>query len=172
MIVGTPTVEPQREAVFGPVLDDLVKLAPCPTIVVKSDVSFGGRGPLRVVVPTDGSLTSLHALDLAFTIAATEAVVIAVHVVTPSLRGVRTDLAADLSTGIRERSSRLGRDVDVRVVEAEDVETGILATVQETGADLLVIGTSVRSGTRRLHLGQRVEDLVSHAECSVMILNV
>jgi nucleotide-binding universal stress UspA family protein len=57
------------------------------------------------------------------------------------------------------------------VVEAVDVELGILTVVREVSADLLILGTSVRSGTRRLHLGPRVENLVTHAPCPVVILN-
>jgi nucleotide-binding universal stress UspA family protein len=38
--------------------------------------------------------------------------------------------------------------------------------------DLMVVGTSLRAGTRRLFLGTRVERMVTEAPCSTLILNV
>jgi nucleotide-binding universal stress UspA family protein len=51
-------------------------------------------------------------------------------------------------------------------------ETGILAYIEETDPDLLILGTEVRAGTTRLHLGPRVENLVRLAPCPVVVLNV
>ena len=55
--------------------------------------------------------------------------------------------------------------------EAVDVETGILEAIEATGADLLILGTSVRAGSTRLHLGPRVEFLARNAPCPVVIIN-
>jgi len=54
---------------------------------------------------------------------------------------------------------------------ADDPETGIMAAIEEFQPDLLVLGTSVRAGTSRLHLGPRVEYLVRHAPCPVVVVN-
>ena len=170
MMVGTPRVQPGNDNVFGPVLDDLVKLSPCPTLVVKSDKPEP-RSAARVIIPTDGSAYSMRALDLAMAVAEPDAAIVVLHVVAPTRTGVGTERARDLRDSLQERVNRLAGSVDVRIMVAPDVELAILTAVREMGADLLVLGTSVRSGTRRLHLGPRVENLVTLAPCSVMILN-
>jgi Kef-type K+ transport system membrane component KefB/nucleotide-binding universal stress UspA family protein len=171
MMVGTPTVSPRESTVFGTILDDLVKLAPCPTLVVRAEALASDWVPRRVVVPSKGTTSSSRALDLALALAGEDTFVTACHVLTPTLSGARSDLAQDIAVELEERARQLGRAVDARVVEAVDVELGILTVVREVSADLLILGTSVRSGTRRLHLGPRVENLVTHAPCPVVILN-
>jgi nucleotide-binding universal stress UspA family protein len=68
-------------------------------------------------------------------------------------------------------ATRLHQRIETDVREAADVESGILEAIERTGADLLVIGTSVRAGSTRLHLGPRVEYLARHAPCPVVIIN-
>ncbi|HSJ28362.1 MAG TPA: cation:proton antiporter [Acidimicrobiia bacterium] len=171
MMVGTPTVSPGESTVFGTILDDLIKLAPCPTLVVRAEALADDWVPRRLVVPSKGTPSSSRALDLTLALADAETRVTACHVLTPTLSGARTDLAEDIAVELEERARQLGRAIDVRVVEAVDVELGILTVVREVSADLLILGTNVRSGTRRLHLGPRVENLVSHAPCPVVVLN-
>lgn len=171
LMIGAPTMGSDSGSLFGPVLDDLVKLAPCPTVVVRADAVPDEWVPTRILVPTDGSPGSRRTLDLAFSIAGSEVQVTAVHVVTPSRSGIRTDLAQDITTEIDAVATRLGHSISTTVIEATDVETGILRAVETTKADLLVLGTSVRAGTSRLHLGPRVEYLARHSPCPVIILN-
>ena len=68
-------------------------------------------------------------------------------------------------------ATRMGQHAETEVREAEDVETGILEAVEDFGADLLILGSSVRAGTTHLHLGPRVEYLTRLAPCPVVILN-
>lgn len=172
MMVGTPTVSPIESTVFGQILDDLVKMSPCPTLVVRAQELGEDWVPRRVVVPSKGTASSSQALDLALVLAGEDTFVTACHVLTPTLSGARTDLARDIAVELERRADRLGQAVDARVIESVDVELGILTVVREVDADLLILGTSVRSGTRRLHLGPRVENLLTHAPCPVVVLNV
>ncbi|MEX2423850.1 MAG: universal stress protein, partial [Acidimicrobiia bacterium] len=171
MMVGTPTVSPLPSTVFGTVLDDLVRLAPCPTLVVRAASLADDWIPRRIVVPSKGTASSSRALDLALALADEDTRITTCHVLTPTLSGARTDLAQDIAVELEQRARQLGRTVDARSVEATDVELGILTVVREIEADLLILGTNVRSGTRRLHLGPRVENLVGHAPCPVLVLN-
>ena len=171
LMVGTPATSPEEGTIFGPMIDDLVKLAPCATLVVRTDEAFVGSGPRRIVVPTNGTGSSRRALDLAFAIAGDRTAVTAIHVVIPTLSGTRVDLADDITSELETVATRLDRRVTTLIVEAADVESGILTAVEDLDADLLVLGTSVRAGTRRLHLGPLVESLTTRAQCPVMILN-
>ena len=92
--------------------------------------------------------------------------------VTPSrLSGMRPNIALDVTAEFEIVATRMGQNAETEVREAEDVETGILEAIEEFGADLLVLGTSVRAGTTHLHLVPRVEYLTRLAPCPVVILN-
>jgi Kef-type K+ transport system membrane component KefB len=171
LMIGTPAMSDAGGSLFGPMLDDLVRLAPCPTIVVRgSGVDLNWR-PSKVLVPTDGSPGARKALELAMAIAGPDVEVEAVHVVTPTLSGTRTEFANDITSELKSIASSLDQRMSTQVVEAPEVEDGVLRAIARTGADLVVMGTSVRAGTSRLHLGPRVEYLARHAPCPVVILN-
>ncbi len=170
LMIGTPTMS-EGGALFGPMLDDLVRLAPCPTIVVRGDAVEPSWRPSKVLVPMDGSPGSRKALELAFAIAGTDGEVDAVYVQTPALSGTRSEFASDITSELKVLADHLGQRMSTDVVQASDVELGILRSLEESGADLIVMGTSVRVGTSRLHLGPRVEYIARHAPCPVIVLN-
>jgi nucleotide-binding universal stress UspA family protein len=172
LVIGTPTLSQSQDSLFGPVIDDLIKLSRTPTLVVRGENVKEDWKPTRILVPANGSGSSRNAADLAFAIAGRDAMVTGVHVVTPTrLAGVRTNLALDVTAELEIVATQLGQEVQTVVREAEDVETGILDAIEEFDADLLVLGTSVRAGSTRLHLGPRVEYLARLAPCPVVILN-
>jgi Kef-type K+ transport system membrane component KefB len=172
LVIGTPTMSPSQDAVFGPVIDDLIKLSKTPTLVVRGENVPDDWSPTRIVVPANASTSARNAADLAFAIAGSDAMVTGVHVVTPTrLAGMRPGIALDVTADFEIIATRMGQHVQTDVREAEDVETGILDAIEELDADLLVLGTSVRAGTTRLHLGPRVEYLTRLAPCPVVILN-
>jgi Kef-type K+ transport system membrane component KefB len=172
LVIGTPTLSGTGDSMFGPVIDDLIKLSKTPTLVVKGDTVPEDWAPHRILVPASASISSKNAADLAFAIAGMDAVVTGVHVVTPSrLTGTRPNVALDVTAEFEIVATRMGQNAETEVREAEDVETGILEAIEEFGADLLVLGTSVRAGTTHLHLGPRVEYLTRLAPCPVVILN-
>jgi len=172
MVLGAPTMSPSSDTLFGPVIDDLVRLSPCATIVVRGAEVDEGWMPRRILVPTNGTAAARSAADLAFAIAGSEGMVAAVHILTPARRsGMRPDLAADITTEMEMVGTMLDQQITTEVRQGSDVESGILEAIDETRADLLVLGTSVRAGTTRLHLGPRVEYLARRAPCPVVILN-
>lgn len=170
MMIGTPAMSAGGGSLFGPMLDDLVRMAPCPTMVVRGGTVAVSWVPGRILVPMDGSRSARKALELAFAIAGDEGDVEAVYVQTPTLSGTR-DFASDITTELRALATQLDQRMSTDVVHASDVERGILRSLEASGADLLVMGTSVRAGTTRLHLGPRVEYLARNAPCPVIILN-
>lgn len=60
--------------------------------------------------------------------------------------------------------------VDTVVREAPDVHREILAVAEETGADLIVMGTHGRSGFEHLLLGSVTEKVLRKATCPVMAI--
>jgi Kef-type K+ transport system membrane component KefB/nucleotide-binding universal stress UspA family protein len=172
LVIGTPTMSGSGNGMFGPVIDDLIKLSKTPTLVVKGENVPQDWAPRRILVPANASNSSKNAADLAFAIAGSDAVVTGVHVVTPSrLSGKQPNIALDVTADFEIVATRMGQHAETEVREAEDVETGILEAVEDFGADLLILGSSVRAGTTHLHLGPRVEYLTRLAPCPVVILN-
>ena len=172
LVIGTPTMSGSGNSVFGPVIDDLIKLSKTPTLVVKGENVPVDWAPHRILVPASASISSKNAADLAFAIAGMDAVVTGVHVVTPSrLSNMRPTIPPHVTAEFKIVATRMGQNAETEVMEAEDVETGILEAIDEFGADLLILGTSVRAGTTHLHLGPRVEYLTRLAPCPVVILN-
>lgn len=167
MVLGSPTVD--TEGLFGPVLDDLIKLSPCPTLLVRG--AGRGGGLRRVLVPTNGTTAARRAAELAFAIADDSGVIDGLHVVTPTLVGASRDLSAEVTSELEVVGGAMGKTPNTAVRRSETAESGILAYISETDPDLVILGTEVRAGTARLHLGPRVENLVRTAPCPVIVLN-
>jgi nucleotide-binding universal stress UspA family protein len=173
LVVGAPTMSDSSEYLFGPTIDDLVRLARCPTLVVRGWDVPDGWSPRRIVVPTNGTAAAVNAANLALTLSDYDTDLIAVHVVTPSLVGAseREDLGEDITAEFEKVGHMFDQQVTTSVRQSSRVEIGIMEEIERAGADLLVLGTNVRAGTTRLHLGPRVEYLAHHAPCPVLILN-
>ena len=74
---------------------------------------------------------------------------------------------AEVANGLRAR----GIDADT-VVHAGDPRTEIVAEAERWGAELIVVGSTGRSGFKRWLLGSVAEYVVRHAPCSVEVPRV
>jgi Kef-type K+ transport system membrane component KefB len=171
MVLGAPAPTEGSEELFGRPIDDLVKLSPCPTLIVRGVGETRNWRPQKILVPTNGTRASRRAAELAFALAAKDAEVEGLHVVTTTTVRTRDDIAVDVTAELEEMAGSLGRYSQTRIRHHETAEQGILDYVAETEPDLIVLGTGVRAGTARLHVGPRVEYLVRHAPCSVIVIN-
>jgi nucleotide-binding universal stress UspA family protein len=169
MVLGTPTVGVVPDNLFGPMIDDLVKLSPCPSMLVRGVPQEGFTR--RILVPTNGTAASRRAAELAFAIADEDTVVEGLHVVTPSAVSAGRGLSAEVTAELEVVGDAMGKSPVAKVRHHGSAEAGILAYIEETQPDLLILGTEVRAGTTRLHLGPRVEHLVTSAPCPVVVLN-
>jgi Kef-type K+ transport system membrane component KefB len=171
MILGTPSVDSSPENLFGPLIDDLVKLSPCPTLLVRGRQSELGWRPNRILVPTDGTQAARRAVELAFAVAAEDGQVEGLHIVTANSRRLDRSIENEVTAEIEEMGDALGSMPRTEVRRSDSAEEGIIEYVEEAPPDLLVLGTEVRAGTSRLHLGPGVEQLVRDARCPVVVVN-
>lgn len=171
MVLGAPTASDSTDSLFGPVIDDLVKLSSCPTMLVKGVSHDEAWQPRRILIATNGTMASRRAAELAFAMVRPDAEVAGVHIVTPTVLMGREDVALGVTAELEQVGLALGHQTTTHVRTAEDPATGILSAIEEFHADLLVLGTNVRAGTSRLHLGLQVERLVRQAPCPVVIVN-
>jgi nucleotide-binding universal stress UspA family protein len=172
-------------ALFHPLVDEMVRMAPCPTIVVRPGESPPGDWPpKRILVPTNGSRAARNAAELGFALAAGEkdVEVLALHVIQESTGGYllggsdeRRRRESESAHRMVEELCELGRTYGVRteglVETANDAETAVLNTVFARGLDLVILGTDVRPASGRLFLGPRVERMLATLPSPVLVVN-
>lgn len=169
------------DVVFTPFVDYLVRLAPCPTMVVHGQRLQPNWQPRRVLVPTNGSTAAKHAAELALALTSAEEEIHILHVVAPN---PFLTSGTEREEGLQEQINRgyqmvkplqtLGeaqqRPVQVKVLVGRP-ETAIIEYAKEQEIDLIILGTDVRAGTDRLFLGSRVERILQNTPCPVVVFN-
>ena len=140
----------------------------------------------HILVPVDGSATSLIAIDKAAGLAkAFGSAITAIYVIDPyPFTGVGADFAygqdqylnaarAEASTAIDSVNQRLkaaGVQADTRVVDAHSVWRGILEAADAVGVDLIVIGSHGRRGLEKLVLGSVAQSVLSHTKINTLVV--
>lgn len=182
MILGA-TEKTRSGALFHPIVDEMVRMAPCPTLVVKGGEVGDEWHPGRILVPTNGSPPSRHAAEIAFLLAKdSDQEVLILHVLADRPGAERLGQLERMARRQRESArqfveelTELGELQEVRVRgevrPAADPEHGILDAVEAGGIELIVMGTDLRPGSERLYLGPRVEVILAGASCPVVVVN-
>ena len=180
MILGASEQKPDSKALFHPVVDEMVRLAPCPTLVVSGPVAMERWPPKRILVPTNGSPASRHAAEVGFALAGGGEEVVLLNVVRGErprygLRPTAEWQALDSGRQIVNELRELGEAQGARtrgVVEIGDADRVIVDLARRERIALIVLGTDVRPGSDRLFLGPRVERILQGAACPVVVVNV
>lgn len=141
----------------------------------------------RILVPVDGSSTSIQGLREAIKLARNQgAEILLLHVVdewrvaagdiaavnldagSKALREAGTELLKQAETQVREA----GVTVHTALLEELGVPVGecIVQRAQEWPADLIVCGTHGRQGVSRLLLGSSAEYIVRHTSVPVLLV--
>lgn len=181
LVLGAAEPGTGTDVLFNPIVDYLVRMAPCPTLVVRPGPASESRIE-RILVPSNGTEAARRAAEMAFTIAARSTILVTIlHVMTqethPYEVGVRPHAlerrrlgAAEAIVGrLRDIGTALGARVESLVVSGPDVSSVILQRAVDH--DLVILGTAVRPGTEHLFLGPRVERILRDAPCAVVVLN-
>jgi nucleotide-binding universal stress UspA family protein len=140
----------------------------------------------HILVPIDGSSTSLRAIDKAAGLAkAFGSKVTALYVIDPyPFTGVGADFALgqDQYLGAakseanaameaaRTHAQGVGVAVDSLVTEAHTAWRGIIDTASELGVDLLVMGSHGRRGLEKLVLGSVTQSVLSHTHITTLVV--
>ncbi len=180
MILGA-TQDSNTRVLFNPMVDYLIRVSPCPTMVIKSYPMPPHWQLRRILVPTNGAPAARRAAQVAFALATDPDD--EVTVVNVAMRD-SSELDADDSyfrrqvssaQGIVEELRALGEAQNVRVAAEVRVgtapESAILEIAAERQIDLILLGTDVRPGSPRLFLGPRVERILNSAPCPVLVVN-
>jgi nucleotide-binding universal stress UspA family protein len=183
MVLGASERNRNSDTLFTPLVDYLVRLSPCATMVVHGQRIQEDWFPNRILVPTNGTVAAKHAAEIGFSLASSgDEDVIILNVVVQEKDIWHYDIysgALERRLGIAhqivEELRQLGesREVltvaDVRV--GPDPETVIMDVVNKERIDLIILGTAIRPGSDRLFLGPRVERILKNASCPVILIN-
>ncbi len=173
-----------RRLLMGSVSDAVVRHAHCPVMVVRGKpVVF----PAKVLLATDGSeearLAAQTSADLA---QRTGSELHLVHVGSVVTHGAGSGVQVGPLPGVhqdeldRQAERLLGAEVErmkssgIEVAEAHlrrgraDEEVIVLA--EETGADLIAVGSKGLGGVRRALMGSVSDSVVRHAHCPVLVV--
>jgi Kef-type K+ transport system membrane component KefB/nucleotide-binding universal stress UspA family protein len=183
MVIGSTERESNATHLFSPIIDYLVRVSPCPSMIVKSENIDATWTAQRIMVPTNGSQASKNAAELAFFMAENDPdkEVLALNVVTmePNLSGYikeqQMESKLNFARGTVEELQKLGNAFGVNteglVKEGESPEEVINSVAEANNIDLIIVGTNVRPGSDRLYLGPRVENILRLAKCPVIVFN-
>ncbi|MFC7232802.1 cation:proton antiporter [Saliphagus sp. GCM10025308] len=176
------------EPLYSETVDRVVQRTPCPAMVVSTPYSMD-RVPdridepiRRILLPTVGTLSSRHAAELAFTIAAEEsALVEVVHVVdrpqSDDQFAADPNLSSEIEVGGRivDREAELGRQLGAKVVTtvavSDDPGAKLVEIARRNGTDVIVMGSNTRPISGRAFLGPNVEHVIQNAPCPVAVLS-
>ena len=139
----------------------------------------------KILLTTDGSDYSLNAVEHALSIAnGNDAEVIVLNVIEDNfvidllnaeiikdVRGILNEKSQKNLKQVRELKEDLGYDVKLsfRSVEGSPVNV-ILKTIDEEDIDLVVIGSSGKTGLDKFIMGSVASKVVNSAKCSVLVI--
>lgn len=173
-----------RTMLLGSVAEEVASHAPCPVLVARA------RSVTRLLVATDGSAAATEIIDrlaswgtfagfpadaVAVATPDSPAFELAVSLYTlgdERLERERAALAKQAETDAHEMVAALeGIGIKSTAVSRRgDPAAEILATANEKGSDLIVMGSRGLSGLDRMLLGSVARNVLSGAECSVLIV--
>jgi nucleotide-binding universal stress UspA family protein len=168
-----------KRALMGSVSDSVVRHAHCPVLVVRLKPLIL---PARILVATDGSeeatLAAKTAAELAHrtyselhlvSVADTYSSYYVVH--EPGLAEKLQQRAQEVLDDQVKEIEQSGGEVTrkhVRVSERHPAD-GIVRVAEETGADLVVMGSRGLGGIKRALMGSVSDSVVRHAHCPVLV---
>jgi nucleotide-binding universal stress UspA family protein len=164
---------------LGSTADRVIRKAPCPVFAVRPEAAFP---PIRVEIPVDFSPASANALreglDLLDHLGVPHGGTEVLFVLNPFEVGGSIHFNPEQVHRFAEEElhrfldANLGEDTRpfTRRVRTGYAREEILAAIQESHADLAVIGTHGRSGFERLMLGSVAAGVLHGARCNLLVV--
>ncbi len=151
---------------YGSVTEKILRASGVPLLVVRSTPTRPEAEIRRILVPVDGSDSSLTALQPAAELASLfDADVVLVHVVDPESPSAPLPQLEKAQEILREAG--LKAEVEVR---QGDAATGILAVAEQQSVDLIALATHGRSGMSRWVLGSVAEKILRTSTLPMLVV--
>lgn len=184
LILGATEKKPGRRHLFSSFIDYIVRVAPCPVMVVQPFGVSENWHPKRILVPTNGTNAAKNAAELGFLLAqkGDNCEVTGLNVmedistsgrpykISDSVSKQKT-FSDDIVKEFKERGEAYNVKTEGLVEQGQEVEKKVINFARDNDIDLMILGTNVRPGSHRLYLGPRVENILEAAECPVVVFN-
>jgi nucleotide-binding universal stress UspA family protein len=183
LILGTVNNHKDSESLFSPLMDTLVRMSPTMVTTVVYAKNIAEDWQLKsFLIPTNGSISSRNAAELAYFTAAPEDSVTILNVIARDknywgnfIYNKAHNIQAIIARSLVDELVDLGKFYKIKaegkVKIANDVDTEILKTSTDEKVDLLILGTEIKPASERLFLGPSVERILHEATCPVVIIN-
>jgi Kef-type K+ transport system membrane component KefB len=183
IVIGATERTSHSLKIFNPLVDELLRLSPCRSLVIQASSFKENWQPKKILVPSNASLASKRAAELAFSLVNGENEEVIILTVIETKKDVYN---LDIEGNVRERQKSfamqsllelkklgesLGVNVSVFVEFGSDVENVILNKAVEYDIDLVIVGTDVRPAGESLYIGPRVERILNNCTCPVAVFN-
>jgi nucleotide-binding universal stress UspA family protein len=169
---------------FGSVIDRVVREAPCPALVVKSDTRDhmidDAPEVKKILVPVSGTEQGKRALELGCLMArGANASLTVLHVLTTSedplttdtlLKGRQSKIAVDLLERHLALARQFGVEPKGTIVEATRSEAAVIELAHTGDFDVVLLGASAHNVQVRTYLGRRVEAVLKETKCTVAVM--
>lgn len=178
IVVGAQESGALRRIFLGSTADGVIRKAPCPVLVVRSEAAFP---PTRVEIPVDLSPVSADAMrqGLGFLagIGATTAETEVLFVLNPFEVGgsiqftpaqIERFAGEELRCFMKANSS--GGELHRARIRTGYPREEILNVLKERQADLAILGTHGRTGFERLTLGSVAVEVMHQAACNLLLI--
>jgi nucleotide-binding universal stress UspA family protein len=178
-------------AFIGSVADSLLRIAPCPVLLVRprDDGLANGGGTSRiksVLIALDQSPASEGSIDAVMEIADTNARLALLHVIVPmpvyAMYGASglpetstddwslyTDQADEYLRGVSNRLAASGFRVSRNTLASTDVPGAIVNTARQLKPDLIALASRAPHPFLRAIIGSVADDVIRHAPCPVLV---
>jgi nucleotide-binding universal stress UspA family protein len=179
IVVGASEAGAIHRAFLGSTADRVVRKAPCPVFVVRSETAFP---PAQALIPVDLSPASANALRwgvsfLRQTGGGTPIETTALFVLNPlEVAGSLQFTESQMARFAREEMHRFvaanapsAGAVACRVVSGYPREEILFATTEQQ-EDLVILGTHGRSGLERMMIGSVASQVLERAFCNVIVV--
>lgn len=183
LVVGATEKTDSSDSVINPFVDNLIRMAPCQSLIIHSPSKNPKKKLNKILVPVDGSLASKKAAELAFSISDPDNDEVHLLRVIEQKSG-RVELLTnqnlverqyEYAKAIMDSIKSIGDSFQIktftRIEIGEFPEEVILRAASEYDFDLVVLGTELKSGTDKLYLGPRVERILNGCTCPVAVFN-
>lgn len=182
MILEAAEEDKNKTELFNPVIDELVRLAPCPTVIVQP----GRRRPdwklSRVLVPTTGSQAEKNAAELGMYMVDTSiSEIYVLYTAEGEVRPIydyldrnkkkQDELEAAIFGEYKMMADAMGVEMKKITREGQKLEEAVFVATKDNKIDLVIVGTNIHPGTGELYLGRGVENILYDADCPVLIFN-
>lgn len=183
LVIGATERTAHSSKIFNPLVDDLLRLSPCRSLVIQASTFNEGWQPNRILVPSNASFASKRAAELAFSLVNDkdhEVIILTVIEtkkdaynldVEGNVRARQESIAMQSLLELKKLGESLGVNVKVSVEFGGDVENVILNKAIEFQTDLVIVGTDVRPAGESLYIGPRVERILNNCSCPVSVFN-